>query len=54
MRTSMTDNDGTHNYAYDRLYQITEATHPRVSDPLEQFAYDSVGNRGLFLSCEVL
>jgi RHS repeat-associated protein len=45
MRTSMTDNDGRHDYWYDALYQIVKATHPRVQDPLETFRYDSVGNR---------
>ncbi len=44
MRTSMTDNDGTHNYTYDPLYQILNATHPSVKNPLEQFAYDAAGN----------
>ena len=44
MRTDMTDNDGLHEYAYDPLYQIIEATSPKVQRPLEQFAYDSVGN----------
>jgi RHS repeat-associated protein len=45
MRTSMTDLDGTHDYAYDAQYQITQATHPSVQNPLEQFSYDAVGNR---------
>jgi RHS repeat-associated protein len=44
MRTSMTDNDGTHNYTYDPLYQILDATHPSVKNPLEQFSYDAAGN----------
>ena len=45
MRTSMTDNDGVHIYGYDQLYQIIRATHPTAPKPLEQFTYDSVGNR---------
>jgi RHS repeat-associated protein len=45
MRTSMTDVDGTHNYTYDSLYQIVQATHPIAPNPLEQFSYDAVGNR---------
>jgi RHS repeat-associated protein len=45
MRTSMADLDGTHDYGYDALYQITQATHPTVQNPLEQFSYDAVGNR---------
>ena len=45
MRDTMIDNDGVHSYAYDALYQIVEATHPTVQNPLEQFSYDSVGNR---------
>lgn len=44
MRISMTDNDGVHNYTYDPLYQILEATHPTVKNPLEQFDYDGAGN----------
>jgi RHS repeat-associated protein len=45
MRTSMTDNDGIHNYGYDQLYQIISAAHPTAPRPLEQFTYDEVGNR---------
>jgi RHS repeat-associated protein len=45
MRTGMTDNDGTHNYTYDSLYQIIAATHPTPPRPLEQFQYDQAGNR---------
>jgi RHS repeat-associated protein len=45
MRESMMDNDGTHEYTYDPLYQIIEATHPTPPRPLEQFLYDEVGNR---------
>jgi RHS repeat-associated protein len=39
----MTDLSGVHNYAYDSIYQLTQATHPNM--PMEQFSYDSVGNR---------
>lgn len=45
MRTSMTDVDGLHSYVYDSLYQIVQATHPSVQNPLEQFTYDAAGNR---------
>lgn len=45
MRASTTDLEGLHEYQYDQIYQITKATHPRISDPLEEFAYDAVGNR---------
>jgi len=45
MRTAMSDVDGTHDYGYDALYQITQATHPTVQNPLEQFSYDAAGNR---------
>ena len=39
----MTDLSGVHNYTYDGIYQLTQATHPNM--PTEQFGYDSVGNR---------
>jgi RHS repeat-associated protein len=42
-RTSMTDLSGVHNYTYDSIYQLTQATHPNM--PTEQFGYDFVGNR---------
>ncbi|MBD3239199.1 MAG: hypothetical protein GF331_01330, partial [Chitinivibrionales bacterium] len=45
MRTSMTDLDGLHDYAYDTLYQIIQATHPTVTNPTEVFEYDAAGNR---------
>jgi RHS repeat-associated protein len=41
----MTDVDGVHNYMYDTLYQIIQATHPSIPNPLEQFTYDTAGNR---------
>jgi RHS repeat-associated protein len=45
MRTSMTDLDGLHDYTYDTLYQIIQATHPTVTNPTESFQYDAAGNR---------
>ena len=42
-RTSMTDMAGTHNYAYDVIYRLLQATHP--VPPTEQFTYDQAGNR---------
>lgn len=45
MRTSMTDLDGVHDYVYDTLYQIIQATHPTVTNPTELFEYDAAGNR---------
>jgi RHS repeat-associated protein len=45
MRTSMTDLDGLHDYSYDTLYQIVNATHPTVTNPTESFQYDAAGNR---------
>jgi RHS repeat-associated protein len=42
---SMTDEYGVHNYVYDALYRLTQATHPQPTNPLEQFNYDPVGNR---------
>jgi RHS repeat-associated protein len=44
-RTSMTDNDGLHEYAYDDVYQLEGATHPQAYNPDESFTYDPVGNR---------
>ena len=42
-RTNLTETSGTHNYTYDNIYQLTDAIHPTI--PVEQFSYDSVGNR---------
>jgi RHS repeat-associated protein len=39
----MTDNSGIHNYTYDSIYRIIQATHPTI--PTEQFSYDPLGNR---------
>ncbi len=44
-RTSMTDEYGTHNYLYDQLSRLIQATHPHPANPLERFNYDLVGNR---------
>ena len=44
-RVSMTDNDGLHNYTYDDVYRLTDATHPQAYNPIENFTYDDVGNR---------
>jgi RHS repeat-associated protein len=41
----MRDVDGLHEYYYDSLYQIVQAYHPTVTNPLEEFEYDAVGNR---------
>ncbi len=38
-------NDGTHDYLYDQLYHLIEATHPQPQNPAESFDYDPVGNR---------
>lgn len=42
-RTGMTDTAGTHNYTYDEIYRLVQATHPAL--PTEQYSYDPVGNR---------
>ena len=42
-RTSITDLLGVHNYGYDNIYQLLQATHPTI--PTEQFSYDPAGNR---------
>lgn len=45
-RTSMTDDQGVHNYSYDAVYQLTAATHPDPTvNPNETYTYDPVGNR---------
>ena len=44
-RETMTDNDGVHNYTYDDVYRLIDATHPHVYNPTESFTYDDVGNR---------
>jgi len=42
-RTSMTISAGTHNYSYDNIYQLLQATHP--SSSTEAYTYDPVHNR---------
>jgi RHS repeat-associated protein len=39
----MTDLEGLHDYGYDKVYQLTSATHPSL--PADTFTYDPVGNR---------
>lgn len=41
--TGNTTEAGSHSYGYDPTYQVTSATHPRLS--AESFGYDKVGNR---------
>jgi len=42
-RKTMTELNGVHGYDYDKIYQLTKATHPLR--PEEAFSYDPVGNR---------
>jgi YD repeat-containing protein len=35
----------SHNYTYDVLNRLLNATHPQVENPAESFTYDAVGNR---------
>ena len=45
-RSSLTDNDGTHSYAYDADGSLRSATHPAASGLAnESYAYDAAGNR---------
>ncbi|MFQ5857788.1 MAG: RHS repeat domain-containing protein [Anaerolineae bacterium] len=44
-RTSLTDLDGAHNFVYDTLSRLNQATHPQPANPAETFTYDPVGNR---------
>jgi RHS repeat-associated protein len=44
-RKTKTSRDGLHDYTYDVLNRLTQATNPLPSNPLETFNYDSVGNR---------
>ena len=44
-RTSKTDNAGTADYTYDPLNRLVEAMNPFLSNPVEVFTYDEVGNR---------
>jgi len=42
-RMSMTTLEGTHNYSYDEIYQLLQASHP--ASFTETYTYDSVHNR---------
>jgi RHS repeat-associated protein len=44
-RKTKTSRDGLHDYSYDVLNRLTQATNPLPSNPLESFTYDPVGNR---------
>ena len=44
IRTSMTTLEGTHNYSYDDIYQLTGVTYP--DGKTVDYAFDEVGNRG--------
>ncbi len=44
-RRTKTSRDGLHDYSYDVLNRLTQATNPLPSNPLETFNYDPVGNR---------
>jgi len=44
-RRAKTSRDGLHDYTYDVLNRLTQASNPLPSNPLETFNYDPVGNR---------
>ena len=44
-RKTKTSRDGLHDYTYDVLNRLTQATNPLPTNPLETFNYDPVGNR---------
>jgi RHS repeat-associated protein len=44
-RKSKTSRDGMHDYTYDTLNRLIQATNPLPSNPLETYNYDPVGNR---------
>src|SRR5207249_11771157 len=44
-RRGKTSRDGLHDYTYDVLNRLTQASNPLPSNPLETFNYDPVGNR---------
>jgi RHS repeat-associated protein len=44
-RKSKTSRDGLHDYIYDTLNRLTQATNPLPTNPLETFNFDPVGNR---------
>ena len=44
-RQSKADTSGTANYSYDVLNRLVQALNPLPTNPLETYAYDTVGNR---------
>ncbi len=44
-RQSKADTSGTANYSYDMLNRLVQAINPLPANPLENYAYDAVGNR---------
>jgi len=44
-RKTKTSRDGLHDYTYDVLNRLAQATNPVPTNPLETFNYDPVGNR---------
>ena len=44
-RKTKASRDGLHDYTYDVLNRLTQATNPLPNNPLETFSYDPVGNR---------
>ncbi|HEV8719169.1 MAG TPA: tandem-95 repeat protein [Candidatus Binatia bacterium] len=44
-RKSKSSRDGMHDYTYDTLNRLIQATNPLPSNPLEMYNYDPVGNR---------
>ena len=44
-RQSKADTSGTANYSYDVLNRLVQALNPLPANPLENYAYDTVGNR---------
>jgi YD repeat-containing protein len=44
-RKSKTSRDGVHDYTYDTLNRLTQASNPLPGNPLESFNCDPVGNR---------
>jgi RHS repeat-associated protein len=44
-RKTKTSRDGLHDYTYDVLNRLTQATNPLPSNRLETYNYDAVGNR---------
>ncbi len=44
-RKTKISRDGLHDYTYDTLNRLTQATNPLPTNPLETFNFDPVGNR---------